>query len=133
MLAWLEGQLARQGYQAREVEQLAVSDLSCILHIQTNRGELYLKCCDPAFPHEPALTQALSQFWPASVPRVLAINLPQNWMLMETPGRYWMNGIQRKRAIWPVGRKLSRHMSECRLRPLASAIICSVRAAQIGV
>ncbi len=87
MLAWLEGQLARQGYQAREVEQLAVSDLSCILHIQTNRGELYLKCCDPAFPHEPALTQALSQFWPASVPRVLAINLPQNWMLMEDAGQ----------------------------------------------
>jgi len=87
MLAWLEGQLARQGYQAREVEQLAVSDLSCILHIQTNRGELYLKCCDPAFPHEPTLTQALSQFWPASVPRVLAINLPQNWMLMEDAGQ----------------------------------------------
>src|SRR5260221_10365085 len=87
MLAWLEGQLARQGYQAREVEQLAVSDLSCILHIQTNRGELYLKCCDPAFPHEPPLAQALSQFWPGSVPGVLAITLPQNWMLMEDAGQ----------------------------------------------
>ncbi len=87
MLSWLEGQLASLGYQAREVEQLAVSDWSCILRIQTDRGDLYLKCCDPAFPHEPALTQALSHLWPASVPWVLAINMPQNWILMEDAGQ----------------------------------------------
>ena len=87
VLSWLEGQLAERGYQAKMVEQLAVSDWSCILRVQTGRGDLYLKCCDPAFPHESALTQALSHLWPASIPPVLAINKQQNWMLMEDAGQ----------------------------------------------
>ncbi|MEO7021556.1 MAG: GNAT family N-acetyltransferase [Ktedonobacteraceae bacterium] len=86
-LSWLEEQLTARGYQTREIEQFAVSDWSCILRIQTEQGALYLKCCDPAFPHEPALTQALSQLWPAAVPRVLAIHTDQQWLLMEDAGQ----------------------------------------------
>ncbi|MDQ2714274.1 MAG: aminoglycoside phosphotransferase family protein [Chloroflexota bacterium] len=86
LTSWLEEQLARLGYQATEVEQVEVSDWSYILRIHTTGSTLYLKCCDPAFPHEVALTATLSRLWPTVVPSVLAIESRQNWMLMQDAG-----------------------------------------------
>lgn len=73
VLAWLEKQLEKLSYQAIAIEQCEVSDWSCISRIHTEGGDLYLKCCDPAFPHEAALTQTLSQLWPNAIPPVLEI------------------------------------------------------------
>lgn len=84
VLPWLHEQLV--SYQIMAIEQFVVSDWSCILRIATEKGDLYLKCCHPTSPHEPALTQTLSRLWPASVPHVLAINNQEGWLLMEDAG-----------------------------------------------
>lgn len=88
VLTWLRAQLEQLGYEDdARIEQYEVSDWSCILCVFTQRGTLYLKCCDPEFGHEPQLTQALGQLWSATVPKVLAINSEQVWMLMEDAGK----------------------------------------------
>lgn len=87
ILSWVGERLAEEGYHIKVVEQLAVSDWSYILRIQTQKGNVFLKCCDPAFSHEPALTQILSQLYPMSIPRVISIDRARHWMLMEDAGQ----------------------------------------------
>jgi hypothetical protein len=97
------------GYQVTAIEQLEVADWSCILRIHTEKGALYLKCCDPAFAHEPALTRALSHLWPDTVPRVLAIESQRGWMLMEDAGTLLTDDEQRAQDLVCWRDILARH------------------------
>lgn len=84
---WLTPRLTALGYQVETIEQLALTDWSCILRIHAPQGDGYLKCCDSAFPHEPALTRTLAHRWPDVVPSTVAINDTEKWLLMQDAGQ----------------------------------------------
>ena len=82
--AWIEQQLASQGYNiVAPIEQLHVRVWSTILRVSTSSGMLYFKASGPSFAYEPALTQVLSEHWPACIPHVIAVDLERTWILME--------------------------------------------------
>lgn len=85
--SWLHNQLVQRHYHITgPLEQVNVEDWSCVLRVHTTAGTLYFKAADPAYAHEPSLTQTLSRFWPAKIPHVLAVEEQRLWFLMEDAG-----------------------------------------------
>ena len=96
--AWIRTTLEQQGTPViGEIEQPYLRPWSTVMHVPTSQGRVYFKACDPHSSYEPALTQALHQWRPDCMVRVLAVNLEQAWMLMADEGemlRLRVNGPQ---------------------------------------
>jgi hypothetical protein len=85
--AWMQERLVERGLSLRSpVEQRRNWGLSCVLSGQTESGRVYFKTASrlPLFANEPALVQALSQCYPASIPAALAVS--DDWLLMTDVG-----------------------------------------------
>ena len=85
--AWIAGELRRLDVPlAGALVQERVSPTSCVLRVPGVAHTLYFKASAPVFGYEPALTAALGELWPDAVPRVLAMDAEQGWMLLEDAG-----------------------------------------------
>lgn len=86
--AWIAEQVTRLGYTiVAPIEQVHARIWSTVLRVHTTGGLLYFKAVAPGFTYELALTQFLSTHWPECIPRVLAVDTKQSWMLMKDAGR----------------------------------------------
>lgn len=84
---WFKEQARGCGYTlSGPIEQMHVRVWSCVLRVPTTTGDLYFKAAPASFAFEPALTAGLAQFWPAHLPKVLAVDPARCWMLMEDAG-----------------------------------------------
>lgn len=86
---WMQEQLVAQGYVLTSPpEQLKTWGISCLLKAATNQGDIFFKVSStlPLFGNEPAVLKALSDRYPEFVPKPIAIEPEQRWMLMRDFG-----------------------------------------------
>ena len=86
---WFSEQLMGLGYnQVSPVEWVYSWPLSSILRAHTTTGKVYLKACTtlPLFADEPLLTSHLASLFPERVPRPLAVNQKESWMVLPDLG-----------------------------------------------
>jgi hypothetical protein len=67
--------------------------ISALLRGETADGALFLKAVFPPFHAEPVVTRLLSERFPTSVPRVLAIEANEGWLLVEDLAAPWVGGL----------------------------------------
>jgi hypothetical protein len=86
MLAWARERL--HPVHVRAAEQLRSSEFSCVVRLETEAGAAFLKAVAASLAREVAVTAQLSRVPAGGVPPVLAVDLPQRWMLLRgAPGR----------------------------------------------
>ncbi len=67
--------------------------ISALLRAPTDDADLFLKAVFPPFHAEPDLTQLLAERFPATVPRVLAIEADEGWLLVEDVRAPWVGDL----------------------------------------
>ncbi|MEZ4770917.1 MAG: phosphotransferase [Caldilineales bacterium] len=86
-VAWISAELARLDIAAAgDIEQPHVRPWSTVLRVPTADGAVYFKACTPLLAYEPALVEMLYRAHPDQIPRVLATDPEQGWMLMVDGG-----------------------------------------------
>src|SRR5262245_31304999 len=88
--SWIEGQIERLGFRGTApVEWFRCSSISCICRGHTDAGHLFLEQSLrlPVFTDEPSVLAGLAPLYPRHVPRVVAIEQRQGWLLLEDFGR----------------------------------------------
>ncbi len=81
---WIQEQLDRSGLEAnRPIEQIRNWAISCILQVETSSGMLYCKAVPDVFDYAPRLIQTLAEWYPHSIPSVLAIDAKRRWALLH--------------------------------------------------
>lgn len=86
---WMVTTLATLGRAVRgPVEQVRVAELSCVLRVATDRGEVYFKATAqlPLFVNEGPVMATLSGLFPDDVPAPLAVDERRRWMLLPDLG-----------------------------------------------
>jgi hypothetical protein len=87
--SWIDAQIGRLGYRpTAPIERFRRSSISCILRAHTDAGDLFLKQSLrlPVFSDEPSVIEGLAARFPEHVPRVVAVDQRQGWMLVEDFG-----------------------------------------------
>lgn len=91
--AWLARQARAGGWLIRGIEQIRAWEFSCVLRVETDGGELYLKALPRTYAAEVALAQQLATWYPAHVPAVVATDPRRRWVLLRAcPGRCLEDG-----------------------------------------
>jgi aminoglycoside phosphotransferase (APT) family kinase protein len=83
---WLERRASAGGWKIHAVEQIRSWEFSCVLRVQTDKGELYFKALPCAYASEVALIQQLATWHPAWLPFVEAADLRRRWVLLRACG-----------------------------------------------
>lgn len=92
---WIAAELQKLGIPiVGPIEQPHVRPWSTVLRVPTENGSVYFKACSSASRHEPAVTGALARWRPDAVPRILAIEPAQGWMLMPDGGRVLRESVK---------------------------------------
>lgn len=87
--AWVRERLAAHGLTATgRVEQSHSQPWSCVSRVTTSTGAAYLKAVPASLDHEPRLTAALADWFPETLPRVLAVDETRHWLLTEDVGPF---------------------------------------------
>jgi hypothetical protein len=90
---WLEGELAAIGRPlVGEPEPFYMWGISAVIRASTTNGRVFLKAVFPPFQHEPAATRLLADSFPGAIPRVLAIEPDEGWLVLEDIGDAWIDG-----------------------------------------
>src|SRR4051812_35016685 len=85
--SWMRAAAAKAGQPLTgDPQPFYLRGISALLRAPTGAGDLYLKAVFPPFQAEPAITHWLSDHHPTSVPRVLAIEPEEGWLLMADAG-----------------------------------------------
>jgi len=81
---WINRQLETLSLSATApIEQVKSQTRSCLLRVRTTDGTLYLKAAYGIFGTEATFTDFLSQLYPDYLPKLIAVNTEQQWMLMR--------------------------------------------------
>ncbi|MGB3637256.1 MAG: phosphotransferase [Rivularia sp. (in: cyanobacteria)] len=86
---WMKEQLQELNYkQLSSIECIKNWGISCVLRVNTDCGNLYLKEAStlPLFCNEPVVTKELASLFPEHIPTVLSINSERHWMLLADFG-----------------------------------------------
>jgi hypothetical protein len=67
--------------------------ISALLRAPTAEGDVFLKAVFPIFHAEPVITKLLAERLPRDVPRVLAIEPEEGWLLVEDIGSRWIGSL----------------------------------------
>lgn len=100
--AWMVEQMAAHGRPAEgPPRQHQLWGLSVILRAPSADGDVFLKCSAEMFRHEAAVTQALSEQMPDLMPRVLAVDADEGWMVMDDLGAAELG--EQDESLWHEG------------------------------
>lgn len=100
--AWMTDRLAESGSPLVAVPQIhAFWGLSAVVRGETADGNFYLKACSPVLPTETAITRILAASDPDRLPRVVAVDEEQNWLLLGDLGKSFVGDAPVAR--WPEG------------------------------
>lgn len=92
---WIRKTIETQGYRITgPLEQFHAYPWSTVLRIPTQSGSLFFKATALYTAQEAALTEALSKLQPESVPRLLAVDAEQGWMIMQDGGQRLREQLQ---------------------------------------
>ncbi|WP_315791027.1 aminoglycoside phosphotransferase family protein [Fischerella sp. JS2] len=81
---WIHQQLDALSLSATApIEQVKSQTRSCLLRVRTTVGTLYLKTGYGIFGTEATFTDFLAQLYPNCLPKLIAVDTEQQWMLMR--------------------------------------------------
>jgi hypothetical protein len=84
---WITQRLGEQGRPPTgRVEQFTHWEIAAVMRVDTARGPVWFKAVFSVFGHEPRATALLSGHFPDRVPRVLAIDEEEGWLLLDDAG-----------------------------------------------
>ncbi len=84
---WIAEQVRRAGLRLiSDFEEIRVAYTAVVLRVLTDSGHLYFKTAMSAFAFEAALTAALAEWFPQSIPAVIALDKERGWLLMRDAG-----------------------------------------------
>jgi hypothetical protein len=78
--------------------------ISALLRAQTAGPDLFLKAVFPPFHAEPVLTRLLAERYPESVPRVVAVEPDEGWLIVEDIGSAWVGEVAEAERPSALGR-----------------------------
>ncbi|WP_010095488.1 phosphotransferase [Ornithinibacillus scapharcae] len=82
--SWVHEELGKAGLLIkRKIERIKVNDMSIVLRIPTNDGDVYFKVGNHASKHEAILSRELTITSPGKTAEVYAINETEGWLLMK--------------------------------------------------
>jgi hypothetical protein len=83
---WLDREVERLGHVVLDVEQVKQWGISAVMRVATDGPDVYFKVALrlPLFADEAVVTQRLAQRFPGYVPRPLAVEPEQGWMLLPS-------------------------------------------------
>jgi len=84
---WIRQQAASAGIQlTAAIEPVKLNASATILRVSSDRGMLFFKVPMASFAFEAKLTASLARWFPAALPRVIAVDESRGWLLMEDAG-----------------------------------------------
>lgn len=99
---WIQTQTAKHNIQITgEIEQPHMYPWSTVLRVPTDQGTLFFKATAAETVYETALTQKLAEYYPAHLPRLIATDTTQGWMLMRDAGEALRGSIRPNKDIKP--------------------------------
>lgn len=85
--AWIEHSLDAGGQSApASIEQFRHWGISALMRVECPDSRYWFKAVFPHFAHEAAITQFLDRAMPGTVAPVVAIDVPNRWLLLEDVG-----------------------------------------------
>ena len=92
--AWMRTAAAAAGSPLTgEPRPFYLRGISALLRAPTAGPDLFLKAVFPPFHAEPVLTTRLAERFPTTIPRVVAIEPDEGWLLVEDIGRNWIGDL----------------------------------------
>jgi hypothetical protein len=82
---WITAALGGQGVRVLEIKPFKQWGISCVLHVLTDAGDFYFKTTNrnmPLFVNEALMTVFLAERFPGAVPRPVAAEPGEDWMLL---------------------------------------------------
>lgn len=82
---WITAALGGQGVRVLEIKPFKQWGISCVLHVLTDTGDYYFKTTNrnmPLFVNEALMTVFLAERFPGAVPRPVAAEPGEDWMLL---------------------------------------------------
>jgi len=99
---WIRTQVERSYIQLTgEIEQSHVYHWSTVMRVPSNVGTLFFKGTAGETIHEIALTSKLADWFPASIPELIAVDVERGWMLMRDGGEQLRASIRPAKDIEP--------------------------------
>ena len=85
--SWINSELSQLGIAITgPIEESHILPRSTVLRIPTFEGAVFFKDCSEGLIYEPVLTQKMSSWYPDQMPKILAVNLENGWMMMADGG-----------------------------------------------
>ncbi|HEY8847381.1 MAG TPA: hypothetical protein VIM24_12015, partial [Candidatus Limnocylindrales bacterium] len=100
--------------------------ISALLRGRTAAGNVFLKAVFPPFHAEPGVTRLLAERFPRSVPRVLAIEADEGWLIVEDVAAPWVGNLPAEQRV--VGLAVGAHAIVDLQRAVASDLDAFVTA-----
>jgi hypothetical protein len=92
--AWMRSAAAAAGCPLTgEPRPFFLRGISALLRAPTAGPDLFLKAVFPPFHAEPVLTTMLAERFPTAVPRVLAMEPEEGWLIVEDIGTAWIGDL----------------------------------------
>ncbi len=104
--AWMSGAMAAVGRPLLEPpRQFYLRGISALLRGRTATGDVFLKAVFPPFHPEPVVGRLLAERFPTLVPRVVAIDVDEGWLIVDDVAAPWIGDlpIEAKRAGLAAG------------------------------
>ena len=73
--------------------------ISALFRGRTAVGDIFLKAVFPPFHAEPGVTRLLAERFPGSVPRVLAIEADEGWLIVEDVAAPWVGNLPAEQRV----------------------------------
>lgn len=99
---WIKAQTEKYNIKiSGEIEQPHMYPWSTVLRVPTDQGNLFFKATAAETVYETALTQKLAEYYPAHLPKLIATDTTQGWMLMRDAGEALRGSIRPNKDIKP--------------------------------
>ena len=93
-VAWMTRALEDAGVPLLEEPQpFGHRGISALLRGRTAAGDVFLKAVFPPFHSEPVVSRLLAERFPASVPRVLAVEPDEGWLVVADVAAPWVGDL----------------------------------------
>jgi hypothetical protein len=84
---WIQEGVAAQGLSITgSIEQPHIKSWGTIMVAPTEQGDVYFKAMKPLLPHETAITESLSNWFPDLLPKLFKVDAERSWLLIADGG-----------------------------------------------
>ncbi len=80
---WIKNRLSLLSVEVKNIRQIRSWVRSCVMKVETDSGNYIFKAVPSMFSYEPVISRVLSLRHPRNSPDVVAVDIPNAWLLMR--------------------------------------------------